>query len=64
MKLLLIGWDQVLGKPYDSNRCDMAFIEPMHRNKPNMTYLVMTLTPEGFQISPLKFRRVMLSSMK
>ena len=23
-------------------RCDMAFIEPMHRNKPNITYL---LTP-------------------
>ena len=22
------------------NRCDMAFIEPMHRNKPNITYLL------------------------
>ena len=21
-------------------RCDMAFIEPMHRNKPNITYLL------------------------
>ena len=24
-------------------RCDMAFIEPMHRNEPNITY-VLTLT--------------------
>ena len=24
-------------------RCDMAFIEPMHRNKPNITYLLPTL---------------------
>ena len=23
-------------------RCDMAFIEPMHRNKPNITYLLVT----------------------
>ena len=22
-------------------RCDMAFIEPMHRNKPNITYLLV-----------------------
>ena len=22
------------------SRCDMAFIEPMHRNKPNITYLL------------------------
>ena len=22
-------------------RCDMAFIDPMHRNKPNITYLLM-----------------------
>ena len=22
-------------------RCDMAFIEPMHRNKPNITYLLI-----------------------
>ena len=22
------------------HRCDMAFIEPMHRNKPNITYLL------------------------
>ena len=22
----------------DIQRCDMAFIEPMHRNKPNITY--------------------------
>ena len=21
--------------------CDMAFIEPMHRNKPNITYLLV-----------------------
>ena len=25
---------------YHVNRCDMAFIEPMHRNKPNITYHV------------------------
>ena len=24
-------------------RCDMAFIEPMHRNKPNITYLLIYL---------------------
>ena len=30
--------------PMDSihiGRCDMAFIEPMHRNKPNITYLLI-----------------------
>ena len=25
--------------PVLCQRCDMAFIEPMHRNKPNITYL-------------------------
>ena len=25
-------------------RCDMAFIEPMHRNKPNITYLLTRFT--------------------
>ena len=24
-------------------RCDMAFIEPMHSNKPNITYLLIYL---------------------
>ena len=24
-------------------RCDMAFIEPIHRNKPNITYLLTYL---------------------
>ena len=24
-------------------RSDMAFIEPMHRNKPNITYLLMQI---------------------
>ena len=26
-------------------RCNMAFIEPMHHNKPNITYLLMSLGP-------------------
>ena len=31
--------------PYSyTGRCDMAFIEPMHRNKPNITYLLITHT--------------------
>ena len=25
---------------FRGKRCDMAFIEPMHRNKPNTTYLL------------------------
>ena len=28
-------------------RCDMAFIEPMLRNKPNITYLLLM-----FQVTP------------
>ena len=24
-------------------RCDMAFIEPMHRNKPNITYFLTSM---------------------
>ena len=27
-------------RPCSITRCDMAFIEPMHRNKPNITYLL------------------------
>ena len=30
---------QMKGKFLRNYRCDMAFIEPMHRNKPNITYL-------------------------
>ena len=28
-------------------RCDMAFIEPMHRNKPNITYLLDVFLQEN-----------------
>ena len=29
----------IAGKTYQFRRCNMAFIEPIHRNKPNITYL-------------------------
>ena len=31
--------------PSAKQRCDMAFIEPMHRNKPNITYLLLQNNP-------------------
>ena len=31
-------------------RCDMAFIEPMHRNKPNITYLLNTVPADGLAL--------------
>ena len=34
-------------------RCDMAFIEPMHRNKPNITYL-LRLSLGAFRSSPVE----------
>ena len=30
---------------WEESRCDMAFIEPMHRNKPNITYLLTEKNP-------------------
>ena len=31
-------------------RCDMAFIEPMHRNKPNITYLCIQIVCISFKV--------------
>ena len=33
-------------------RWDMAFIEPMHRNKPNITYLLVHMTCGLFDANP------------
>ena len=30
-------------KTYQIGRCDVAFIEPIHHNKPNITYLLIKL---------------------
>ena len=34
----------------ESEHCDMAFIEPMHRNKPNITYLLKVFPFHGIII--------------
>ena len=39
----------------------MAFIEPMHRNKPNITYLLLS-APGGPHVGPINFT-IMVSAM-
>ena len=38
----IMWWIVTIKKQYQIQfvRCDVAFIEPMHRNKPNITYLL------------------------
>ena len=36
-----LGWNVSLLYSFDTIKCDMAFIEPMHRNKPNITCLFL-----------------------
>ena len=47
-----------LPNPY---RCDMAFIEPMHRNKPNITYFP-TPTPNVFNLSQFDTSNLFMKS--
>ena len=44
--ILCILCDNVPRTLLQQQRCDMAFIEPMHRNKPNITYLLQQHSPE------------------